>query len=72
MCVQLTSNETYFADIWFSSVKTAEEEMASVVDYCEPDKTIHKGFCLATLEKLMKNWPGGSYIIMKSNPRVSG
>ena len=23
-CGQLTSNDTYFADIWFSSVKTAE------------------------------------------------
>ena len=23
-CVQLTSNDTYFADTWFSSVKTSE------------------------------------------------
>ena len=23
-CVQLTSNDTYFSDSWFSSVKTAE------------------------------------------------
>ena len=32
-------------------------------------KTSHKGFCLATLEKLMKYWPGGSYILMNSTPR---
>ena len=24
-CGQLTSNDTYFSDIWFSSVKTTEE-----------------------------------------------
>ena len=42
------------------------------VNYCRPAKTIHKGFCLATLEKLMKNWPGGSYIVLKSTPRFPG
>ena len=31
-------------------------------------KTIHKGFCLATLEKLMKDWPVGSYLVMTSTP----
>ena len=33
-CGQLTSNDTYFADIWFSSVKTAEEMAATGVNYC--------------------------------------
>ena len=46
---QLTSNYTYFYDIWFSGVKTADEEMAQGVDYCGPAKMSHKGFCLATL-----------------------
>ena len=58
-CGQLTSNNTYFSDSWFSSVKTAEEMAASGVIYCGPAKTSHKGFCLAMLEKLMKDWPGG-------------
>ena len=71
-CGQLTSNDIYFADSWFSSVKTAEEMAAAGVDYCGPVKTIHKGFCLATLEKLMKDWPGGSYLFMKSNPSFPG
>ena len=31
-----------------------------------------QGFFLATLEKLMKYWPGGSYIVMKSTTRVPG
>ena len=67
-CGQLTSNDTYFSDSWFSSVKTAEEMAAAGVDYCGPVKTSHKGFCLATLEKLMKYWPGGSYLVMKNTP----
>ena len=71
-CGKLTSNDIYFADIWFSGVKTDEEVMAQRFDCCRPVKAIHKGFCLSTLEKLMKYWPGGSYLAMKITPRVSG
>ena len=46
--------------------------MAEGVDYCRTEKTRHKGFCLATLERLIKEWPGGSYLVMKINPRVPG
>ena len=46
--------------------------MAAGVNYFRPSKTIHKGFCLAKLENLMKDWPGGSYIFMKITPRVPG
>ena len=46
--------------------------MAVGVDYCRPVKTTHKGFCKATLEKLMKDCPGGSYLAMKSTPIVTG
>ena len=35
-------------------------------------KTSHKGFCLATLENLMKYWPGGSYLVLKINIRAPG
>ena len=48
----------------------ADEAMDGGVDYYGPDKMSHKGFSLATLEKLMKDYPGGSYLVMKSNPRV--
>ena len=34
--------------------------------------TLHKGFCLATLEKLTKDWPGGSYLVIKITRRVPG
>ena len=71
-CGQLTSNDTYFADRWFSSVKTSKEAMDTRVDYCGRAKTSQKGFGLSSLENLSKYWPGGSYIVMKSTPRVPG
>ena len=69
---QLTSNDTYFADSWFSSVKNAEEMAAAGVAYYGTVKTSHKDVCLATLEKLVKDWPGGSYLVMKITPRFTG
>ena len=71
-CGQLTSNDTYFSDNWFSYVKTAEEMNAAGVNYCGPVKTIHKGFCLATLEMLMKYWPVRSYLVLNITPRFPG
>ena len=71
-CGQLASNDTKFSDIWFSGLKTAEEAMDVGVDFCWPLKTSHKDFCLATLEKLMRNFPAGSYLVMKSTTRVPG
>ena len=46
--------------------------MAAGVDHCRPVKTSYKGFCLDKLEKLIKDFPGGSYLVMKSTPRVPG
>ena len=46
--------------------------MAAGVNYYGPVKTSHKGFCLATLEKLMKDWPGGSYLVLNITPRFPG
>ena len=70
-CFQMTSNDIYFADSCFIGEKTAEEAMSAGVNYCGPVKRSHKDFCIATLEKLMKDWSGGSYIVMNSNPRVA-
>ena len=53
-CGEMKSNDTHLDDSWFSGVKTAEEAMAEGVDYCGPAKTIHKDFCITTLEKLLK------------------
>ena len=43
-CVQLASNDTYFYEIWFSSIKMAEEMAVAGVDYCGPVKTSHNIF----------------------------
>ena len=51
-------------------MKTAEEATAEGVDYCGTVKMSHKGFCLATLENVMKDWLGGSYLVTKIIPRV--
>ena len=53
-------------------MKIGEEELSEGVDYCGPVKTSHKGFFLATLEKLMKEWPGGSHLVMNMTQRVPG
>ena len=50
-------------------MKTAADLMAEGVNYCGLVNMSHKGFCLATLEKLIKYWPGGSYNFVKINPR---
>ena len=34
-------------------------------------KTTHIGFLLDTLEKFMKDWTLGSYLVMKITPRVT-
>ena len=69
---QLTSNDKYFADIWFGSIKHAREMAAAGVDYCGSVKMSHKGFCLTTLETLLKYWPGGSYLVMNITPIFTG
>ena len=46
--------------------------MAARVYYCGPVKTSHKVFCLATLENMMKDFPGGSYLVMNITPIVNG
>ena len=43
-CSQMSQNNTFFDDIWFSEVKTAEDKNADVVDYFRLAKTSHKGF----------------------------
>ena len=42
--------------------------VAAGVDYCGPGKKSHKGFCLNTLGKFIKDWPGESYLVMEMTP----
>ena len=46
--------------------------MSEGVDYCGAKKTSYKGFCVAKLEKLMKDFLGGYYLVMKITRRVPG
>ena len=43
-CGQMSSNYTYFSDVWFIVLKTSEEAISEGVDHCGPVKTIQKGF----------------------------
>ena len=71
-CDQISLKNTLFDDILFSAVKTAQEASAEGVYYCGPVKTSHKVFFLAKLEKSMKQWTGGSYLVTKSTPIFPG
>ena len=44
MCGKMSSKTTYFADIWFSGLKTADNVIANVEDYCGPEDTSNKVF----------------------------
>ena len=46
---QLSSDDTFFSDTWFSGIQTVEEANTHGVYYCGPVKNIHKGILLATL-----------------------
>ena len=35
-------------------------------------KTNTKGFCKETIENLTKDWPGGSYLVLRSKPMLPG
>ena len=39
--------------------------MAAGVNYFGPAKTNQKGFCLATLENLIKDWLRVSYLVLR-------
>ena len=51
-CGKMLSNETYFAEIWFSGVKTTDEAISEGGGYCEPVQMINKGNFLGMLEKV--------------------
>ena len=56
---------------WFSLKKSSEAAASIGVYFIDMAKTINKGFCKATIEGLTKDWPGGSYIVLRIKPMVS-
>ena len=68
-CGQKTEDHVrnlYYGDSWFSSVKTCDAVVATKNEWVGPVKTAHKNFPKAELEKLLENWPGGSYLVLES------
>ena len=56
----------FIFDSWFASKKAAEDAMEIGVELIGMVKTNTKGFCKETIEKLTNDWPGGSYLVLRS------
>ena len=54
------------------SKKAAEATISIGVDLIRILKTNTDGFYRATIEGLAKDWPGRSYIVLRSKPKVPG
>ena len=70
-CFQPSSKNKLFTGVWFREVKTVEEGNAEKLDYLLYVNTSCKVFFLATLEKLIKEWLGGSHLVMNSSRIVT-
>jgi len=57
--------EFYNADAWFAGVRAARAANELGHEFFGPVKTNHGGFPLLELQKLMKDWPSGSYLVLE-------
>ena len=64
------TKDCFIFESWFSSKKLAEAVMDVGADLIGMDKTNIKGFCREIIEKLTKDWPGCSYLLLRSKPMV--
>ena len=64
--------DCFLFDSWFTSKKAAESAMELGAELIVMVKTNTKGFCKEKIEKLTKDWPGGSYLVLRSKPMVPG
>ena len=62
----------FLFDSWFASKKAAEAAMEVGAKVIGMAKTNTRGFCKETIEKLTKDWPGCSYLLLRSKPMVPG
>ena len=53
-CGQLSLNGIFLSNIWFSKVKTAEEENSEGLYHCRPEKTSQNISSYINLEESMK------------------
>ena len=66
------TKDCFLFDSWFSSKKNSESAMYVGEDLIGMVKTDTKGLCKESIEKLTKNWPGGSSLVLMSKPMVPG
>ena len=64
------NKDCFLFDNWFSSKKLKEAVMNVGADIICMVKTNKKLFCKDTIENLTKDWPGGSYLVLRSKPMV--
>ena len=62
----------FIFDFWFSSKKSEKAALDIGADMIGVVKINTKVFCKNTIEKLTKDWPGGSYFVLRSKPMVPG
>ena len=60
--------DTLLGDSWFSSVKAAISCAKQGVHYIGVVKTSHSSFPLSYLHDMMKDMPGGLWMVLRSNP----
>ena len=64
------TKDCFLFDSWLASKKAAEAAMNVGDEFIAMLKTNTKGFCKETIEKLTKDWPGGSYLVLSSKPMI--
>ena len=62
--------DCFLFDSWFAFKKAAEAAMEMGAELIGIVNKNTKGLCKETIEKLTKDWPGGSYLLLRSNPMV--
>ena len=67
-----STRDVFLFDCWLLSKKSMEADTSVGVDLVGMVKTNTKAFCKAVIEGLAEDWPGGSYIVLRSNPMVPG
>ena len=66
------TKDCFLFDSWFGSKGAAESLMEFGAESVFMVNTNTKAFCKENIEKLTKDWPGGSYLVLKSNPMLPG
>ena len=66
------TKDCFLFDGWFASKKAAEAAMEIGAEFIGMVDTNTKVLCKETIEKLTKDWPGSSYLVLSSKPMLPG